>query len=259
MIFVVKLRLQEGRRSPVIIWLCPWFSSICFGEISQNFHNLGDLSCRSFKSRKKIGVANAVSLLFAIFWCLPPSPTWSYEFILSTGTRKGTNMFNGPENHRKCQQRQRDKFFSKIPIFFVAKYYVVVDLYLSMRKLSNLSRHVSPFGNLSHGVFFSVDLFSGRRRPMNITGAVAGSPLFHFIKTVLCSTVFNTPFQMTTVRSYLAAMFVFHVDTFKNRAMLAPRSRAVKKPQKASITNDIQQIILSVEKKFHCMSAQSEP
>ena len=168
-------------------------------------------------------------------------------------------MFNGPENHRKCQQRQRDKFFSKIPIFFVAKHNVVVDLYLSMRKLSNLSRHVSRFGNLSHGVFFSVDLFSGRRRPMNITGAVAGSPLFHFIKTVLCSTVFNTPFQMTTVRSYLAAMFVFHVDTFKNRAMLAPRSRAVKKPQKASITNDIQQIILSVEKKFHCMSAQSEP
>ena len=69
-------------------------------------------------------------------------------------------MFNGPENHRKCQQRQRDKFFSKIPIFFVAKHNVVVDLYLSMRKLSNLSRHVAPFGNLSLGVFFSVDLFS---------------------------------------------------------------------------------------------------
>ena len=29
MIFVIKLRFHEGRRSPVIIWLCPWFSSIC--------------------------------------------------------------------------------------------------------------------------------------------------------------------------------------------------------------------------------------
>ena len=42
-------------------------------------------------------------------------------------------------------------------------------------------------------------------------------------------------------------MFVFHVDTLKNRAMLAPRSRAVKKPYGASVRNDIQQIILGVE------------
>ena len=164
-------------------------------------------------------------------------------------------MFKGPENHRKFHQRKRDKFFSNIPIFFVAKHYAVVDIYLSMR----LSRHVSPFGNLSQGVFFSVDLFSRRRRPMNITGAVAGSPLFHHIKTVLCSTVFNTPFQMTIVRSYRAAMFVLHVDTFKNRTMLTPRSRAFKNLYGASIRNDIQQIILGVENKFHYMSAQSEP
>ena len=64
---------------------------------------------------------------------------------------------------------------------------------------------------------------------------------------------------MTIVRSQRAAMFVFHVDTLKNRAMLAPRSRAVKKPCGASVRNDIQQIILGVENKFHCMSAQSEP
>ena len=32
------------------------------------------------------------------------------------------------------------------------------DRYLSMRRLSNLS----PFGNLSHGVFFSVDHFFRR-------------------------------------------------------------------------------------------------
>ena len=39
MIFIIMLRLQEGRRSPAIVWLCLWISSICFGEISQNFHN----------------------------------------------------------------------------------------------------------------------------------------------------------------------------------------------------------------------------
>ena len=55
MIFVIKLKLHEGRRSQVIIWFCLLFSSICFGEISQNFHNLGNLSCQSFKSRKNRG------------------------------------------------------------------------------------------------------------------------------------------------------------------------------------------------------------
>ena len=45
-------------------------------------------------------------------------------------------------------------------------------------------------------------------------------------------------------------MLVIHVDTFKNRAMLTPRSRAVKKLYGASIRNDIQQIILGVENKF---------
>ena len=35
MIFVIKLRLHEGRRLPSIIWICLWFSSICFGEISK--------------------------------------------------------------------------------------------------------------------------------------------------------------------------------------------------------------------------------
>ena len=59
------------------------------------------------------------------------------------------------------------------------------NLYLSMRKLSILS----PFGNLSRSVFFSVDLFFRRRIPMNITDAVAENPRFHDIKTVLCYTV----------------------------------------------------------------------
>ena len=44
MILVIELRLHERRRSPVIIWLCQWFSSICFDEISQNFHNFHKLT-----------------------------------------------------------------------------------------------------------------------------------------------------------------------------------------------------------------------
>ena len=35
-------------------------------------------------------------------------------------------------------------------------------------------------------IFLSVDLFFGRRRPINTTDVVAGNPRFHHIKTVLC-------------------------------------------------------------------------
>ena len=48
---------------------------------------------------------------------------------------------------------------------------------------------------------------------MNITGAVSGNPGLHHIKTVLFLTVFNTPFQITIVQSYRAAMFVLYTDT----------------------------------------------
>ena len=47
-----------------------------------------------------------------------------------------------------------------------------------------LCHDLSPLGNLSHGVFFSVDPFFRRRRPVNITGAVSGKPRLHYIKTV---------------------------------------------------------------------------
>ena len=36
---------------------------------------------------------------------------------------------------------------------------------------------------------------------MNITGVVAGNPGFHHIKNVLCSTVFNTPFNNRAIVS----------------------------------------------------------
>ena len=81
-------------------------------------------------------------------------------------------MFNGPAN-----------LGSKDPYFLCRKTLrngieIRQDRYLSMRRLSNLL----PFGNLSHGVFFSVEFFSRRRRPLNITSAVAGNPIFHRIK-----------------------------------------------------------------------------
>ena len=108
------------------------------------------------------------------------------NFFLSTGTRKGTSMFNGPENLRKFHRRKCDKSYSRDPYFLCRKSLcngieLHQDRYLSMRRLSNQS----PFDNLSQSVFFSVDLFLRRRRPMNITGVVAGNPRFHHIKTVL--------------------------------------------------------------------------
>ena len=82
---------------------------------------------------------------------------------------------------RKC-----DKSRSKDPYFLCRETFrngieLRLDLYLSLRKLSNLS----PIGNLSHGVFFPVDLFIRRRRPMIITGVVDRSPRFHHIHIVL--------------------------------------------------------------------------
>ena len=78
---------------------------------------------------------------------------------------------------------------------------------------------------------FQLTSFSGiKSKPMNITGAVAGNPRFHYIKNVSYYTVFNTPLQITTVWLYGAAMFVLHVDTFKTWAMFTPRSHVVKKP-----------------------------
>ena len=130
--------------SSVIIRLCLWFSSICLGEISQNFHNLWRLSCPTFKSLNK-GVTKAVSSLFVILCFLRLSQIWSYEFFfLSTGTRKGTNMFNGTPNLRKFRRRKHDKSCSKDPYFFCHKTQrneieLRQDLYLSMRKLFNLS------------------------------------------------------------------------------------------------------------------------
>ena len=100
-IFIIKLGFHKGKCLLVIIWLCLWFSSIFFGEISQNFHKLWKLSWQSFKSWKKNRVRKEIFLLFGILCFLPLSQIWSYEFFLLTGTRKDTNMLNGSANLRK--------------------------------------------------------------------------------------------------------------------------------------------------------------
>ena len=46
----------------------------------------------------KIGVTKAVSTLYAILCFLKFG---LMKFILSSGTKKGTNMFDGPPNNRK--------------------------------------------------------------------------------------------------------------------------------------------------------------
>ena len=80
MTFVFKPRLHEGRRSPAIIWLCLWFSSICFGEISQNVHSFVKIVLLIISKPKKTGVIKAVSSLFSILCFLSLSQIWSYDF-----------------------------------------------------------------------------------------------------------------------------------------------------------------------------------
>ena len=92
-------------------------------------------------------------------------------------------MVKGPANLRKFHRRKRDESHLKDSYFLCLKTLrngmkLRQDRYLSLRRLSNLS----PFGNLSHGVSFSVDLFFRRTRLMNITDAVTGNPRFHHIK-----------------------------------------------------------------------------
>ena len=85
MIFVIKRGFHEERRSPVIIWL--WFSSACFGEFPKIF-SICEICPANHLKAEKIAVTNAVSLLFYILCFLPLSQIWSYEFLLSTGTRE---------------------------------------------------------------------------------------------------------------------------------------------------------------------------
>ena len=54
-------------------------------------------------------------LAICIFCFLRLAQIWWYEFFLSTGTRKCTNIFFGPENLRKFHRRKGEKSWSKHP------------------------------------------------------------------------------------------------------------------------------------------------
>ena len=83
------------------------------------------------------------------------------NFFLSTGTRKDTNMLNGPANLRKFHRRKRDKFYSKDPPFLCRKTLrngteFRQDWYLSLRTLSNF---FAPWIFIWH-VLFGIANFS---------------------------------------------------------------------------------------------------
>ena len=116
MIFVMKLRLHEGRCSPMIILLCNllrWNLSKCSQFVK--------FVLPIIKKSEKREVTKAVSTLFAIWCYLSLSQIWSYELFLSTGTRKGTNMFNSPTNLRKFHLRKCHKSGLKDPYFLCRK------------------------------------------------------------------------------------------------------------------------------------------
>ena len=76
MIFVMKLRLHEGRCSPMIILLCNllrWNLSKCSQFVK--------FVLPIIKKLEKRDVTKAVSLLFAILCYLSLSQIWSYEFF----------------------------------------------------------------------------------------------------------------------------------------------------------------------------------
>ena len=60
-------------------------------------------------------------------------------------------MFNGLENLKKFQQKKRDQSCSKDPHFLRIE--LRQCLYLSVRKLSNLLLHLSPFYGASLNIF----------------------------------------------------------------------------------------------------------
>ena len=124
-IFIIKLRFHKGRHLLVIIWLCLWFSSIFFGEISQNFHKLWKLSWQSFKSWKKIGCEKKFScyLEFCVFFLYLKFGPMNFFYWQALGRTQicltvqqilGNSTVGNVIN-----------FTRKIPIFFVAKHYVM--------------------------------------------------------------------------------------------------------------------------------------
>ena len=110
-IFVIKLRLHDGKRSPVMIWLCLWFSSICFGKISKIFI-ICENCLPSFKSRKKI----AVSSPFVILGFLP------LNFFNQQALGTAQICLTVQQNLGNFIEGNAINLTRKMPISFVAKY-----------------------------------------------------------------------------------------------------------------------------------------
>ena len=124
MIFVIKLRLLEGRHSPAIIWLCSCFSSNFFGEISQIFTICENFPADHLKAEKK-GVTKAVSLLFAILYLLPLFQIWSCEFFYQQAQGETQICLTVQQILRNFTAGKAINLTRKILISFVAKHYVM--------------------------------------------------------------------------------------------------------------------------------------
>ena len=164
MIFFMELRLHEGRRSPVIIWLSLLFS---FCE---------NLSCRLFKSQNNWGCRGSflVPCNFVFFFLYLKFGLMI--FFLSKGIRRAQICLTVQQILGNSTKR-RDQSYSK-DLYILCRKTVRSGIELRIWACVNfqICHDLSPLGNLSHGVFFSVDLFFRRRRPVNITGAVSGKP-----------------------------------------------------------------------------------
>ena len=127
MTFVIKLSLLKRKRSAVIIWLCLRLSSICFSEISQNFHNLWNFSCQLFKRRKnrgKIGVQRQFPryLQFYVFFCCLKFGL--LNFFCQQALGRAQICLTVQQIFGNSLEWKAINLARKISIFFVAKRYV---------------------------------------------------------------------------------------------------------------------------------------
>ena len=163
MIFVIKLTLHEEGHSAAIFWFCLWFSSICFGEISQNHHNC---PVHHLKAKKE-GLHGRFScyLQFCVFFFYLKFGLKHFFFhLFCFALGRAQIRLTVQRIFENSTEGNVTNLTRKIPIFchqtLCNRIELRQDRYLSMRRLSNLS----PFHNLSHGVFFLVTSFLGVER-----------------------------------------------------------------------------------------------
>ena len=144
------------------------------------------MSCQSFKTWKNWGYKG--SFLTICNFVFSSTSNLAWWICLSMGTSKGTNMFNGLANLGTFHWRETQWILLERSLFSLSQNIMLwielcQDVYLSVCKLYNLSQSVT-FWQFFPWCFFLFDLSFRHRRPMNITGVVAGNPRFHHTKTV---------------------------------------------------------------------------